>query len=185
MTTTTKTKTLHQKCGLCECELLSCKHEPGRCINPAKGRTTIHGTKLCLGCTDLHAERFLKTLPPAALPVMPTVYRFDKAGRRVDVKLYEVRTTRDVFWSPGCNSYILCELPQGHTGRTSFRLPNDQPVKLYSINGAGEVRWEVEPYRMRRAVRDVRQNVELRGDDKEFYLAFKHFNLTVDQFEEE
>lgn len=181
------TKTLHQKAGLCECELLSCKHEPGRCTSPAKGRKTVHGTTLCLGCTALHAERFLKPLPPP--PPKATVFKL--GDRRVDVKLYSTETTRDVYWSPrgpdghgGFNSYVLAECVRWPTAQPTLRLGLAR-VHLYSINGAGEVRWEVEAYRMHRVLKGLEQGRQPRGDDEEFYGAFKHFGLTVDVIEEE
>lgn len=67
------------------------------------------------------------------------IHEFD--GCKVNVTLSSMRTTPDVFWSPrwegcngkgsmgGCNSYVLALV--------------QNKVCLFSVNGCGEVRWEV------------------------------------------
>lgn len=84
-------------------------------------------------------------------------------GKRVDVKLYDTRTTKDVFWSDRCNSYVLVILQPGVSyGATTFTHPEyGQEVMLMSINGAGEVRWPVSDY----------------GRDDEQRAAIRHFSL--------
>ena len=62
-----------------------------------------------------------------------------------EVALTSFRNTERVYWSPknpeggGFNSYVLQRSPRGgwmHRG---------EQVKLFSVNGMGEVRWEVHP----------------------------------------
>jgi hypothetical protein len=76
---------------------------------------------------------------------------FPLGGHGVDTKLAHMRTTPDVYWSPprehpgggrgGGNSYVLAE-------PSSLRpawLSEGRPCALYSINGIGEIRWDIPP----------------------------------------
>lgn len=81
-------------------------------------------------------------------------------GRHVDVTLREIRTTPDIFWSERCNSYVLTE-PGTHP---RFKLPDGTPVRLVSINGIGEIRWDVERWGL--------------GPDQDG-PAVEHFKLTL------
>ena len=66
---------------------------------------------------------------------------------RADIALTSMRSNKQVFWSPrwegeggsagGCNSYVLLETEQGE-----FTV-NGKKVELTSINGHGEIRWEI------------------------------------------
>jgi len=61
-------------------------------------------------------------------------YKDTPYGRRVDVALYDTRTTEDIYWSARCNSYVLAA------------DPGDEAPRLVCINGAGEVRWDATNY---------------------------------------
>lgn len=118
---------------------------------------------------------------------MPKV--FDKAP-----KLYDMRTTEDIFWSPswnhpgetyggGCNSYVLLKPPADHAAQHYLQLEG-QAVILMSINGLGEHRWDVPVYQVQHAVARIAANPTVLdqpwlGDFVEFYKAFKHFGLSL------
>jgi hypothetical protein len=100
---------------------------------------------------------------------------FEMGGYGVDVKLTEIRTTVDIFWStPGCNSYVLADSPPRFG--PYLRL-HGRPVALFSINGIGELRWSVEAWYIHSVMRHDR------ADDEQLQ-AFNHFGLTVDPQEE-
>ena len=67
---------------------------------------------------------------------MPEVFEY--GGYGVNVKLTEMRTTKDVVWVRG-NSFVVVENKE----RGPFVLPNGDRVDLVSVNGIGEVRWPV------------------------------------------
>jgi hypothetical protein len=88
-------------------------------------------------------------------------------GRRIDVKLYDmVSVVGKVYWSPrwgdpnsgrgcgGCNSYVLAEAarpPMEHEIDVSCWMIDGKWAKLYSVNGAGEVRWDVSTHQIEEA----------------------------------
>lgn len=71
-----------------------------------------------------------------------------RGGRGVDIALHShTNPGRDtVYWSPrgihdgrgGFNSFCLVDNPDG-----PWRAPSGERVSLYSINGIGEIRWDV------------------------------------------
>jgi hypothetical protein len=96
---------------------------------------------------------------------------------RVDVALTSMRTTQDVYWSPrwegsggargGCNSYVLAR--------------KDDGVGLYSVNGIGEVRWEVFqqylPMWVEQELTSWRRDSWRHSDAAEQLAAARHFGL--------
>lgn len=50
-------------------------------------------------------------------------------GLGVDIKLHDMHTNDQVYWSPRCNSYVVVE--------------SEGKLKVLSINGIGEIRWPV------------------------------------------
>lgn len=112
-------------------------------------------------------------------------------GIRVDVSLYDMNTKPDIFWSPrkfriengrqepagGCNSYVLVEETDPAPGINEL-LFEGKRVRLYSINGAGEVRWEVFARELRNGMAYEREGkLDPHWDCAEFLLAARHFNL--------
>jgi hypothetical protein len=101
----------------------------------------------------------------------------------VDIKLHQVVTTPEVFWSPrsedgygGCNSYVVVHSPE----HGAFKL-GDTRVALLSINGAGEVRWGVQSWEARYALeaeKEGKLNV-IGGTTREGLLAMRHFGLEL------
>lgn len=120
---------------------------------------------------------------------IPTVFPLGDNG--VAVKLYSTETTDSVYWSPrgpggygGFNSYVLAEKTRWPTGAPQLRLYG-RVVSLYSINGAGEIRWPVDAWQVHSALRAEREGRLLPTHEGfETLLAFRHFNLTVDPQEE-
>lgn len=107
----------------------------------------------------------------------------------VDVHLREVRTTPDVFWSSRTNSYVLVAVPNPFSTvkmveawyRDNFFLVGDRPAALVSVNGGGEVRWDVTRYMLNNALRNEER---LKGEDwwaksdpAEQLAAARHFGL--------
>ena len=122
---------------------------------------------------------------------MPRMYgmRQSKYGARVDVELWDHRTTADVFWSPrwespgggsgGMKSYVLVrEATGGCAVPGDVFNTKDGPVSLASINGMGEIRWTVSPRSLAFAV-EMESKGELRpeGGSHEELLAARHFGL--------
>lgn len=69
----------------------------------------------------------------------------------VDVHLREIRTTKDVYWSVNTNSYVLVDATSPWASRNQsedwheryhFKVDGKWAM-LVSINGAGELRWDV------------------------------------------
>lgn len=53
-------------------------------------------------------------------------------GLGVARELRHMRSTPAVYWSPTANSYVIVERPDG-------------TYRIVSINGIGEIRWEIDP----------------------------------------
>ena len=85
-----------------------------------------------------------------------------RSDGRVELKLYFVGNTDQVFWSKSGNSYVIVADPDGPW------ILNGCPCFLLSINGSGEVRWSV--LRKSDSVYDVTT-----GEDMD---AARYFNLT-------
>lgn len=114
---------------------------------------------------------------------------FGKAPR-----LHDMRTTADIWWSPswchpgqhyggGGNSYVLLEPAQPCVPKYRLHL-DGRPVVLASINGIGEIRWDVSVTEIRWALERLAKEPDVmehpgKGDFVEFYKAFKHFGLTL------
>jgi hypothetical protein len=64
-------------------------------------------------------------------------------GLRVDVELRSVRNTPAVFWDSRHNSFVIVKPPAGDSSAVK-RLTSDQGVMLLSVNGGGEIRWDVD-----------------------------------------
>jgi len=99
----------------------------------------------------------------------------------VAVSLREVRTTPDVFWSRRSNSFVLAE----STHPESFEVAGKK-CRLISVNGRGEVRWEIMPYQLASALRTEARCAEqgkldqfLTYDDSETVAAARHFGLVT------
>jgi hypothetical protein len=108
----------------------------------------------------------------------------------VDCHLREVRTTPDVWWSPSTNSYVLAEIPlidQIHVSRRDmlYWQVDGQWVELLSINGAGEVRWNVERARVEQAQAQEEEEWGKKGDSYEFLCAARHFGLQTVPYSED
>jgi hypothetical protein len=105
---------------------------------------------------------------------------YEYGGSGVDVKLYSERDPSDVWWSPrkpsggGYNSYVIVHDPRG-----PFRSPKGDRVSLVSVNGHGEIRWDVQAYRARSFLERQAKGEELRGDDVEMSQGFHHFKLRM------
>ena len=67
----------------------------------------------------------------------------------IDHKLYEMRNDSQVFWSATANSFVLVHDSQFTNGKrsASWLHPFLGRVALYSINGVGEICWDVVPMR--------------------------------------
>lgn len=104
---------------------------------------------------------------------MPEVFEY--GGYGVNVKLTEMRDSDDVVWVRG-NSFVVVDNPK--TG--DFKLPNGQRVDLVSINGIGEIRWDVWHNDITKAM-EYEAKGELKADwDCAMHLiAARHFGLTV------
>ena len=85
----------------------------------------------------------------------------------VDYKLYNMATTPQVFWSSESNSFVLVHDSEFVSGKrsASWLHPFLGRVALFSINGEGEIRWDVAPMRKKNY-----QSIE----DRE---AIEHFDL--------
>ena len=110
----------------------------------------------------------------------------------VDGHLHEVRTTPDVFWSKRCNSYVLVVVPNPFSKvkmveswyQDNFFRVGDCSAALVSVNGEGEVRWDVTRYMLESALR----NEEKLGardwwkdsDPAEQLAAARHFGLIAE-----
>ena len=68
----------------------------------------------------------------------------ERGSTVVDVWLSRIQTTEDVFWSAGGDSYLLAAVSAGNDDGNNFHHQG-VAVHLVSVNGAGEVRWYVEP----------------------------------------
>lgn len=122
---------------------------------------------------------------------MPRIYGMKQTeyGTRVDVALYDHRTTENVFWSPrwespgggrgGMNSYVLVREATGGCSCPGDVFPTkDGPVSLASINGMGEIRWTVSPRALSFAVEmEAAGTLRPEGGAHEELLAARHFGL--------
>ena len=101
----------------------------------------------------------------------------DGGYRCVDVRLYHMNTDEDVFWSKRKNSYVLVEVPLPSGSRPTLTMPEGRVVRLVSINGIGEVRWEAMDYQLR----SLTESTPTPGcDSEEILLAARHFKLSYD-----
>lgn len=69
---------------------------------------------------------------------------YDFGDYGVDIRIYNRFDPPDVFWSERGNSYVMVE-PRDPE-RALFFHPEHGPVNLVSINGLGEIRWDVLPW---------------------------------------
>lgn len=104
-----------------------------------------------------------------------TIFGYKQLGghRAIDVALRTMRTSPDVFWTERANSYVLV---QDDDGRAPW-MHNGTPVYCYSVNGIGEVRWNLTP-------RDVYEYEDLATPkqfptDREMMGVVEHFGLEV------
>lgn len=107
---------------------------------------------------------------------------FKIVGGRVDVRLDSMRTTKDVFWSPtwegsggargGCNSFVMVETEYG-----SFLSKDGKTCALMSINGIGEVRWDINKSRIQQDVENSKESWWKDDQHGENIKAAKHFGL--------
>ena len=101
----------------------------------------------------------------------------------VDCQLREIRTTPDVWWSPSANSYVLAEVRNKETWANTpatdryFWVIDGKLVQLVSINGGGEVRWDVTKDRVERARAQENEAWGRKGDSWEYLCAARHFGL--------
>jgi hypothetical protein len=105
----------------------------------------------------------------------------------VDCTLRDMRTTPDVYWSESYNSYVLAEVSEGNTwanhpfGERYYWRRGEQLFQLVSINGAGEMRWDVPKERLDGEIKYeqdcLREGREMHGDGREFLAAARHFGL--------
>lgn len=171
-----------------------------------KAYVVMEATRHPAACADLLACLLELRIPAPVAKEIKTVkavvvdeakvHEFRKAGTPgIDVALHSMRTTRDVYWSPswtappshggrgGGNSYVLVKAREGERDRHCFLTPAGTRVQLASVNGAGEVRWYVDPYRIKDALENEARMEALpawdRGDSHEWLGAFKHFNLAL------
>lgn len=105
---------------------------------------------------------------------------------RVNVKLYDTHTTRDIFWSEKFNSYVLVEVNRANAWLNMpecddfyFQTKDGKWFTLVSVNGAGEVRWSVTKEQLERAEdMEERYPDKISGwDDGEYLVAARHFRL--------
>lgn len=69
---------------------------------------------------------------------------FTKFGKHgVDIALKNSRSTEQVFWSDNGNSFVIVDDADGDWQKMVDGEP--VPCFLFSINGIGEIRWEVSP----------------------------------------
>ena len=66
---------------------------------------------------------------------------FQYGRHGVDVGLTSMRTTPDIFWSDRGNSFVTVRPEPDMRGE--WIQPDGSRVDLLSINGMGEVRWQV------------------------------------------
>ena len=114
------------------------------------------------------------TKPAPARRRAPHVYAI--VGGRVDVRLESRSTSDDVFWSERCNSYVL--VAARADDRDAFKLGNKH-VTVTSVNGAGEIRWTVQPYQIEYALADEAKGRKLVGDVVEQIAAARHFGVVA------
>lgn len=107
----------------------------------------------------------------------------------VDCTLRNMDTTRDIFWSLRKNSYVLAEIKKDSmwanrpahddtADRYFWRGPDGGHVQLLSINGAGEVRWDVTKDRIEADAQRENEPWWNDGlDGAEQLAAARHFGL--------
>jgi hypothetical protein len=152
------------------------------------------------------AER--RTTNPAATESAMTTTATKPAPTVFDTppRLYDHRTTRDVFCSPswekpaepgdryrqpqgGCNSHVLLAAPDGMWTREGEHfLLNGQKVYLVSIHlhgGNSAIRWGINPRRVRETQAYIDADPAYcntpwhNSDGIESWQAFRHFGLTL------
>ena len=87
----------------------------------------------------------------------------------VDVKLYDMITTKDIFWSPTKNSYVMAENKK-------------DPTKLFLlvIDNMGGVRWEITKFQI--SIAEEHENDDIANEgDKEVLMAARHFGLILER----
>ncbi len=87
---------------------------------------------------------------------------YSYGGYGVDIQLHSRYIPSDVFWGEKGNSYVVVT-PRAPEQATLIH-PEHGSVNLVSINGLGEIRWNVQRF-------DARQS--------EGHAAMKFFNLTL------
>jgi hypothetical protein len=99
---------------------------------------------------------------------------FEYGGYGVNVKLTSMQTSKDVVWVRG-NSFVLVDSPT----RGPFTLGvNGQRVALVSINGLGEIRWDVRAYDIVNALQYAAEGkLDASWDCAMHLMAAKHFGL--------
>ena len=103
----------------------------------------------------------------------PKIYGFTSRNgyRCVDVLLHDMATTESIYWSDRKNSYVLTEPMDGEDQLT---LPDGQAVRLVSVNGIGEVRWEAMSYQLS----GILERAPTPGSDAhEVWCAARHLKL--------
>lgn len=93
-----------------------------------------------------------------------------------DVRLHSMTSTNFVWWSHRCNSYVLCEGSE----RSHFTL-DGRKVNLYSVNGIGEVRWDVMAHSIESGLRlEAQGKLDPSYDSAEQLEAARYFGLSYD-----
>jgi len=67
----------------------------------------------------------------------------------VNIRLHSMKNTDQVFWSGMNNSFVMVHTSEFNDGKrsASWLHPFLGNVALFSINGIGEIRWDVHPMR--------------------------------------
>lgn len=148
------------------------------------GRMSKHGRKIC---TAARVESVCATLVEHGAEILgisdvdvdgaapgPKIHGRTADGR-VDVELHDMVSTPDVHWSARSNSYVLVS-----TDRGGFTLADGRKAALVSVNGAGEVRWDVQAWSLEHAVKSEGTGdagIWSRSDSCEQLTAARHFGI--------
>lgn len=99
---------------------------------------------------------------------------FEYGGYGVNIKLTSASTSKDVVWVRG-NSFVLVDDPEG-----DFLL-GEQRVNLVSVNGIGEIRWDVREHDIKQAERyeDSGEEYSHTWDCFMHLAAYRHFGLKI------
>jgi len=98
---------------------------------------------------------------------------YSVSGHRVDVRLHSTRDPEGVFWSDRSNSYVVATTPRGE-----YTLKG-KPVALYSVNGIGEIRWDVPRWALDHALK-MEKDGKLTPDSDAYeqLQAARYYGLT-------